>query len=271
MKRWFNIFFQPGAATPPVQLVFFSVVVVSVFQIPTHLMMRAGWIVPGVLANELIAVAGVPLLFIFLLGFDRSKLMPLKCPSALIILVLILFTVGTDIVIEYLTAAGDNFFPMPEHYLKAIKDLVAVNNTRTLVLKFFALCIVPGVCEEVFFRGFCQTSLAARWGTAPAVIISAVMFALLHGNPWYFHLYVMLGLLMGWAYAATGTLVAPIVCHVLNNAWSLLSHYHGMKFPLFKPFGLADSLILLAGIAMSALGAYILYRIMAGRKMPQAA
>jgi len=267
MNRWFKIFFDPGASTAPIPLVFLSVAIVSMLQIPSYFLMMAGWVMPAITANELIAIAGVPLFLIYFLKYDRAKLLPFGYPGVYVIFLAIFFTVGVDIVIDYSTVATEYFLPVPDSIQESIKQLVAVSSAWDVVLKVVILCLLPGICEEIFFRGFCQTSLAARWGTLPAVIVSSLIFALLHGNPWYFHLYFLLGLFMGWAYATTGTLVAPIICHVLNNLWSVLRHYYRVEFPLYKSFGHVDLLLLVLGVMMCGVVIYLLYTHMKERRL----
>jgi membrane protease YdiL (CAAX protease family) len=85
---------------------------------------------------------------------------------------------------------------------------------------FFATvgAIVPGVCEELFFRGmlFKIAPPAPRW---LLVAGSALAFALWHiGNPIYLAHTFALGLVLGAAVAARGRLAPAIIGHTLANA-----------------------------------------------------
>ena len=86
------------------------------------------------------------------------------------------------------------------------------------------------VAEEVFFRGY----LLARWrvvfsGTWTAVAASAVGFALAHlvlQGQVSGLLTFLPGLVLGWLYIRTGTLLSPILFHGLANVfWSLTVGY----------------------------------------------
>lgn len=89
--------------------------------------------------------------------------------------------------------------------------------------------VVPAV-EEVMFRGALLGALR-RVGLAPwpAILLCALIFALLHipalvGGavaPGLAMLFV-LGALLGWCAARTGSLAAPIMAHMLFNAANLL-------------------------------------------------
>lgn len=54
----------------------------------------------------------------------------------------------------------------------------------------------------------------AKWGVTPALLISALLFAVLHAN--IVGLFVF-GVMMTLLYIKTRTLVVPIICHSLNN------------------------------------------------------
>jgi membrane protease YdiL (CAAX protease family) len=225
-------FFPPGARTASVPFVFMSVAIVATFELPAHFISKAGYQMLGLLASEIIAVAFVPLALIALLKLDRKKLLAFDCLQFSVIALLAASMIGADIVIDYLTAASELILPLPEDMRESLTKIMAASTAQIIVWKFFVLCIVPAVCEEIFFRGFFQTSLTARLGAAKAILITAVVFAIMHGNFYYVHLYMLLGLIFGWVYAVTGSLWAPIICHIVNNSWTYFNNIWGFKLPL---------------------------------------
>ena len=78
--------------------------------------------------------------------------------------------------------------------------------------------LVPGVCEELFFRGmlFRIASPAPRW---LLVTGTAIAFALWHiSTPIYLLHTFLLGLMLGAAFAVKGRLAPAIIGHTLANA-----------------------------------------------------
>jgi hypothetical protein len=53
-----------------------------------------------------------------------------------------------------------------------------------------------------------------KWGVTPALLISSLLFGILHTN--VIGLFVF-GLMMALLYIKTRTLIVPIACHFLNN------------------------------------------------------
>ena len=83
----------------------------------------------------------------------------------------------------------------------------------------FALLIglAPGICEEVFFRGFIQPVFIARWGTCIGVVATALVFALFHIDPMHVVLAFPMGIWVGFIAARTGSVVPGMLCHASVN------------------------------------------------------
>jgi len=81
--------------------------------------------------------------------------------------------------------------------------------------------IVAPAAEEIMFRGILLPLLMKRLGTGPAVILSALLFAMIHLHvPSFFPLFVLAtGLALAYIY--TGSLWVPIVMHALFNGINL--------------------------------------------------
>lgn len=80
------------------------------------------------------------------------------------------------------------------------------------------LALLSGFGEEMFFRGLLQPSLG--------LVITSLLFGLVHFAPrrelfpWTVFS-IGAGFLLGWLYQFSGTLVAPIACHVVVNGINL--------------------------------------------------
>lgn len=259
-RRFLHNIFPPNSPVASVSLVFFSVVIVAIFQLPARYFINLGHLEVGVAINEIIAVAGVPLLLITLLRFDIHRLLPMGRPSASIVAAAVILTIGSDVAIDYLMVTSEHFIA-PENRVDLLYErLLAVHGVRDILIKATILCILPALCEEIYFRGFCQSSLEARFGKWPALLITSLLFALLHGNPYYMHLYFCLGILLGWIYTVTGSLRVAIVAHFLNNSWTFISHLSGMKLPLGDFPNSIDISIFIGGIVFVVVGVTLVKR-----------
>jgi membrane protease YdiL (CAAX protease family) len=101
-------------------------------------------------------------------------------------------------------------FPFIEPNFKANKEL--------LPWAILALCVLPAVVEELFFRYLALNALRTATGTHGAVLISAVMFGMAHiGNPLGIPYLIVLGVVLGYARVGSGTLVLPMLMHFGHN------------------------------------------------------
>lgn len=86
------------------------------------------------------------------------------------------------------------------------------------VLTGITIVIVAPLVEELIFRGVLLQRWAVKWGIRTSLILSSVLFGILHANVVGL---TMFGLIMGLLYIKTRTLLVPIACHALNNALAL--------------------------------------------------
>lgn len=82
-------------------------------------------------------------------------------------------------------------------------------------LMLFSVVVVAPVTEEFIFRGILLHRWAIKWGVRTAMILTSLLFGLLHANP--IGLF-MFGLVMALLYLTTRSLLVPMVAHALNNA-----------------------------------------------------
>lgn len=86
-----------------------------------------------------------------------------------------------------------------------------------------AVALIGPICEELLFRGGVQHDIQKRFisqGPAIAIGFSAILFSLIHMNPAQMPAAFILGVVLGFAYWWTGSLVAPVCIHVFNNSFA---------------------------------------------------
>ena len=88
-------------------------------------------------------------------------------------------------------------------------------------LGYFAVGIMAPLAEEVVFRGAVLRTLLKmmddRWHWI-AILISALIFGGFHGNEAQFVHGTLIGLLIGWMYYRTKSIVPGLVFHFVNNS-----------------------------------------------------
>lgn len=86
-----------------------------------------------------------------------------------------------------------------------------------LAMLLVLLLLAAPLIEELLVRGRLQTGVARRWGVPAALAISATVFAWLHGLPSLVPVYVVFGLLLGFAVWLTGSVWTGVAIHAIHN------------------------------------------------------
>jgi hypothetical protein len=98
---------------------------------------------------------------------------------------------------------------------------------------FLGICIVGPVMEEMIMRRVIlkemeQLTKSMWWG----IIISSALFAIIHVNPIQVVFAMPAGIILGWLYCKTGSLLVPICVHIINNTVSFITMSIGLDYEI---------------------------------------
>jgi membrane protease YdiL (CAAX protease family) len=83
--------------------------------------------------------------------------------------------------------------------------------------------LMPGICEEILFRGYMQTRLTRAWGPVVGIALSSIVFAIFHLDPVHSAAVLALGFYLGWIAWASGSTLPAMLAHFVNNFLSVLA------------------------------------------------
>lgn len=231
---------------PPVSLAFLLFSLLAILQWPASYTIQNISLTLGILFYEWIFVAGVPLFVGIRLFKVKHRLFPFGRPRKQWLLAMIVMTLALAVLIDYLTFFSEKILPPPVHVKKMLEQLMMVNSFPEGAWRWFLICLTPAFCEEIFFRGFFQRCCDQRWGVKIGLILTAIAFALIHGIPWYWHLYLILGVYLSWLMKIGRTLWLPILAHLINNSWTFINHALNQTLPMHGEFTNADAAVFAA-------------------------
>ncbi|MGN0520668.1 MAG: type II CAAX prenyl endopeptidase Rce1 family protein [Candidatus Fimenecus sp.] len=167
----------------------------------------------------------VPFFISFLFQKKRGliKELPLGTPndgkaSVLLIFIGVMCCVAGSYATSILTAMFEGVFgvtfTMPE------SDVV-YNSVPMFLLAVLGTAIVPAFVEEFAIRGTVMQPLR-KYGDKFAIVMSALVFALMHGNMVQIPFAFIAGLAIGYAVTVSGSMWVGIAIHFLNNFASVL-------------------------------------------------
>lgn len=156
-------------------------------------------------------------------GYRVSDLVPLERPQKGSIMPYFLFGIGfcafANIAVSY---AGGIFESFGFDYSVDYGD-----NPRGFwgfILVFISTAVVPALVEEFACRGI-MFGMLLKHGEAFALIVSSVVFGLLHGNFEQIPFAFLVGLVLGLIRIKTGSIWVCVLVHAFNNFVSVVFNY----------------------------------------------
>lgn len=119
-------------------------------------------------------------------------------------------------------------------YPSSATALNATENIGSLFLFIFFAAVLPAIGEEMLFRGSMAKAYREK-GYLFAILFSAMMFSLMHGNPLQLIHQFFLGIVCAVVYFATKSLWASILLHFCNNLIALVGDYIMVKGNMMIP------------------------------------
>nr|WP_321451793.1 type II CAAX endopeptidase family protein [uncultured Carboxylicivirga sp.] len=112
-----------------------------------------------------------------------------------------------------------SLIPMPE----SVQEIFMNFGGEVSVFSFLLLVVAAPVLEELIFRGIMMEGLIKRYSPQKAILISSMLFGLVHLNPWQFIVAFLLGIFLGWIYYNTKSVLLCIIIHGTTNLLSFIA------------------------------------------------
>ncbi|MCG3118748.1 MAG: hypothetical protein ALAOOOJD_01004 [bacterium] len=105
----------------------------------------------------------------------------------------------------------------PQRLQLQLEQLLTAQNGYDWILLILATVIIAGFCEEIVFRGFVQIVFEQHHRILTAILLTAAIFTLIHGVPWWFLQIFLLGLCLSWMAWRSDSIIPGAIVHGLNN------------------------------------------------------
>ena len=127
-----------------------------------------------------------------------------------------------------------------------------------VILTVISTAVIPAFVEEFGMRGVCLGSLR-RFGDGFAIIVSSVLFGLIHGNFGQIFFAAIIGFAAGYATVKSGSMWPAIIIHFVNNLISVGVHYFSEWFGTLT-VDIVYLLVLCFNMLLGILGIFLLSR-----------
>jgi membrane protease YdiL (CAAX protease family) len=141
-----------------------------------------------------------------------------KKASTYLVVAFLPLTLLSTFLINFISLMVQSF--MGVDFTSGMEDM-AVTNVKDFLFMTLFVAVIPAILEEVAIRGVLLQPLR-RFGDGFAIVVSAVIFSLLHGNMVQIPYTVIAGIYFGYVMVATGSLWPSIILHFFNNFYSVM-------------------------------------------------
>jgi len=155
-----------------------------------------------------------------------------------------------------------NLLPKSEFTQELLHAMLHLNG----VFSFIAIVIAAPVLEELIFRGIILDGLLQRYSPVKSIVLSSVLFGIIHLNPSQFVAAFIIGVFSGWVYYRTRKLSLSILIHFLNNFGAFVGMHYFMDAKTIMNTSLSEFyggfrnliLIIFVSILVSLFGIFLL-------------
>lgn len=201
------------------------------------------WVLGAI--NIIIPAAGILAAF-YMIGLSVAKTplrlhISFKMPRDVQLWLFVPVFLGVGLLCSILTAVLQRLLVMWTEY-HVPEPMRLPQDPFATFLYFIAVCVTPAVLEELFVRGAVQ-SVFSRWGTWFSIVVSSVVFALLHGDIAQMPALFLLSVLMGLAAYCTGSLALGVALHFAHNSMVFLFSLTEQRMDGISAFALIVCLI----------------------------
>jgi membrane protease YdiL (CAAX protease family) len=127
---------------------------------------------------------------------------------------------------EFMSGIEEVLRSMEEQLAKTTEQFTTFDSFGSFILGFVVIAVLPGIGEEIMFRGVLQNSLHKYSGNKHVAIwVTGFIFAAIHLQFYGLVPRMMLGVLFGYLYVWSGNLWLPIIAHITNNGLAVIFAY----------------------------------------------
>jgi membrane protease YdiL (CAAX protease family) len=144
-------------------------------------------------------------------------------------LAIIIFMFGFIILSSEIDNILNFILPMPE-FLQDTFQTLMVN--QEFIVSLILIGIVPAITEEMFFRGVVLNGFKENYSEKKAIVISALLFGIIHLNPWQFVTAFIFGLIAAWICIKTKSILLCVYMHLFNNVINVIALRYKEVLPI---------------------------------------
>lgn len=178
----------------------------------TFIMLESGLV-------SLVSFFGVAIIYSIIAKMNLGETYPTQKLSFKLTSLLVTFGLSIAMIANYVSNMTIGVFDM--FGIDANIDIeYPCDNALEVLLFYVTVALLPALVEEFAFRGV-LLKIMRKHSDSMAVLVSGVMFGLMHGNFTQIPFALVVGLVLAFITVKTNSLIPAIIIHFLNNGLSV--------------------------------------------------
>lgn len=177
-------------------------------------------VVSGLIKTQLLIILLPVLVIVRLTKADIKTTLKFKPAPVANVVIVPFIGVSAAVLVALVGQLINLVYPIPTDYLEKMAELLKMPDLKMWQV-LAVIAILPGICEEVLFRGFIYRFYqnGSKW---LPILASALLFAIFHLDPYRFLPVLLLGILLGWMLYKSGSIYITMFSHAVNNAVAVI-------------------------------------------------
>ena len=187
--------------------------------------------------GQVLALAVPTLLLARLHSRQVTEYVRFRSVDLRLVLLALIGVVGLQPVVQWMAQINKEL-PLPEAMrmleqtqLELIRSVLesGLGVTFNLVM----LAVVPGICEELLFRGYAQRQFERSTGVVGGILLSGILFGCYHLRPSQLLPLAVLGIYLAYLTWRTGSLWPAILVHTAHNGIAVVVARYAQQHPSY--------------------------------------
>jgi len=198
-----------------------------------------------VVVNIVVLFLGASLFLLWRYRLDPRATLALRPPRPMVWVAVLLGVPGGILTGIGVFRLADRFIPVPPQMIEAFSQGLLSGSIPFWQLLVF-LAVIPGIVEEITFRGVLLRGLHRRLHPALLILVVGAMFGLFHGTLFRVLPTALLGMLLTAVTLQTGSLYPAVLWHILHNATSVAAGHWELPLDRLEPTAHVAGVVILA-------------------------
>jgi membrane protease YdiL (CAAX protease family) len=212
---------------PPLKDIVILYLLSSVLLLVFGTLLQTWHLLIGLVVTEVVLVVGPP--FLYTLWYRQNvaqtfHLAPIQLKTALLVVVT---TVAAFVLVGFVALLQSLVFRPSQVYQDIWEHVFQQFQQIPVIIAVLVVAVLPGICEELFFRGFLLHGLRNKTSDWSAIVLAGLLFGVFHLDVYRFFPVTLLGILFGYMVVKTGSIFTGMIAHATNNTIALAIAFVG--------------------------------------------